>query len=91
MVFCKKGFPKNFAKVTRKHQWQSLFFNKFPGRYCGIFDELFECVRPLCVVSAKGLSYETCLLARTGIFLERDQLFTNAPFNHCHKKSNVSV
>ena len=28
MVFCKKGVLKNFAKVTGKQLWQSLFFNK---------------------------------------------------------------
>ena len=27
-VFCKKGVPRNFAKFTRKHLCQSLFFNK---------------------------------------------------------------
>ena len=27
-VFCKKGILKNFAKFTRKHLCQSLFFNK---------------------------------------------------------------
>ena len=27
-VFCKKGVLRNFAKFTRKHLCQSLFFNK---------------------------------------------------------------
>ena len=27
-VFCKKGVLKNFAKFSRKHLCQSLFFNK---------------------------------------------------------------
>ena len=27
-VFCKKGFLKNFVKLTEKHLWQSLFLNK---------------------------------------------------------------
>ena len=27
-VFCKKGILKKFAKFTRKHLCQSLFFNK---------------------------------------------------------------
>ena len=27
-VFCKKGVPKSFAKLTVKHLRQSLFFNK---------------------------------------------------------------
>ena len=27
-VFCKKGFLKNFVKLTGKHLWQSLFLNK---------------------------------------------------------------
>ena len=27
-VLCKKGFLKNFAKITGKHQRQSFFFNK---------------------------------------------------------------
>ena len=27
-VFCKKGVPRNFAKVTGKQLCQSLFFNK---------------------------------------------------------------
>ena len=28
VVSCEKGVLKNFAKFTRKHLWQSLFFNK---------------------------------------------------------------
>ena len=28
-VFCKKGIPKTFRKLTGKHLCQSLFFNKF--------------------------------------------------------------
>ena len=27
-VFCKKGVLRNFRKLTRKHLYQSLFFNK---------------------------------------------------------------
>ena len=27
-VFCKKGVLRNCPKITRKHLWQSLFFNK---------------------------------------------------------------
>ena len=30
-VFYKKGVLKNFAKFTRKHMCQSLFFNKVAG------------------------------------------------------------
>ena len=30
-VFCKKGVLRNFAKFTRKHLCQSLFFNKVAG------------------------------------------------------------
>ena len=30
-VFCKKGVLKNFAKLTGKHQCQSLFLNKVAG------------------------------------------------------------
>ena len=30
-VFCKKGVLRNFAKFTRKHRCQSLFFNKVAG------------------------------------------------------------
>ena len=30
-VFCKKGCLRNFAKFTRKHLCQSLFFNKVAG------------------------------------------------------------
>ena len=30
-VFCKKGFLKNFAKITGKHLCKSLFFNKVAG------------------------------------------------------------
>ena len=33
----KKGVLKNFAKVTGKHLWQSLFFNK------GVFAQVFSC------------------------------------------------
>ena len=31
MVFCKKGVLINFEKFTRKHFYQSLFFNKVAG------------------------------------------------------------
>ena len=30
-VFGEKGVPRNFAKFTGKHLWQSLFFNKVAG------------------------------------------------------------
>ena len=30
-VFCKKGIPRKFVKLTGKHPCQSLFFNKVPG------------------------------------------------------------
>ena len=30
-MFCKKGVLRNFAKFTRKHLCQSLFFNKVAG------------------------------------------------------------
>ena len=30
-VFCKKGVLRNFAKFTKKHLCQSLFFNKVAG------------------------------------------------------------
>ena len=30
-VFCKKGVLRNFAKFTRKHLCQRLFFNKVAG------------------------------------------------------------
>ena len=30
-VFCKNGVLRNFAKFTRKHLCQSLFFNKIAG------------------------------------------------------------
>ena len=32
-MFCKKGVLKNFAKFTRKHRYQSLFFNNVAGLY----------------------------------------------------------
>ena len=31
-MFCKKGVLRNFAKFTRKHLCQRLFFNKVAGR-----------------------------------------------------------
>ena len=30
-VFCKKGVLRNLTKFTRKHLFQSLFFNKVTG------------------------------------------------------------
>ena len=30
-VFCKKGVPKNFGKLTGKHLCWDLFFNKVAG------------------------------------------------------------
>ena len=30
-MFYKKGVLKNFTKLTGKHLWQSLFFNKVAG------------------------------------------------------------
>ena len=36
MVFYeKKGFLKNFGKLTGKHLWQSLFLNKVAGLWLG--------------------------------------------------------
>ena len=35
-VFCKKGGLKNFAKIHRKHLYQSVFFNKNAGLRPGI-------------------------------------------------------
>ena len=47
-VFCKKSVLRNIAKLTGKHLWQSLFFNKVSG-LCkekdsgtGIFSEFCE-------------------------------------------------
>ena len=37
-LFCKKSFLKNFAKLTRKHLYQRLFFRKVA---CNIFQNLF--------------------------------------------------
>ena len=30
-VFCKKGVPRNFAKLIEKHLCQNLFFDKVAG------------------------------------------------------------
>ena len=30
-VFCKKRVLRKFSKLTEKHLWQSLFFNKVAG------------------------------------------------------------
>ena len=30
-VFCQNGVLKSFAKITGKHMYQSLFFNKVAG------------------------------------------------------------
>ena len=30
-VFCRKGVLRNFTKLTGKHLWQRLFFNKVAG------------------------------------------------------------
>ena len=38
-VFFKKGFMKNFEKITGKHLCQSFFFNKVAG--WGIFKNTF--------------------------------------------------
>ena len=40
-VFCKKGVLKNFPKFTGKHLFQSLFFNKFPGRSSNFIEHLW--------------------------------------------------
>ena len=36
-VFCKKGVPSNFTKLTGKHLCQSLFYNKLAGLRPGVF------------------------------------------------------
>ena len=33
-----KDVLRNFAKFTRKHLWQRLFFNKVTGQGCTCFD-----------------------------------------------------
>ena len=42
-VFCKKGVLKNFAKFTRKHLYQSHFFNKVAGLKKETLEQVFSC------------------------------------------------
>ena len=47
-VFCKKGALRNFAKFSRKHLCQSLFFNKVIGLVCNFIKketlaQVFSC------------------------------------------------
>ena len=62
-VFCKKGFPRNFAKFTGKHLCQSLYFNKVrslrPGTLIKIetLAKVFSC--EFCEISKNTFSYRT--------------------------------
>ena len=50
VVFCRKGVPRNFAKFTGKHLFQSLFFNK-------VFLQVFFC--KFCRISENTFFYRT--------------------------------
>ena len=39
-LFCKKGVLGNLTKFTRKHLWQSLFFNKVAGLQSLFFNKV---------------------------------------------------
>ena len=54
-VFCKKGFRRNFAKFTRKHLCQGLFFNKVAGKET--LAQVFSC--EFCKISRNNFSYRT--------------------------------
>ena len=60
-VFCKKVVLRNFAKFTKKHLCQSLFFNKIARLVCKIIKkktlaEVFSC--EFCEISKKTLFTE---------------------------------
>ena len=61
-MFCKKSFPRNFAKFTGKHLRQSLFFDKVSGlRPATLFKktlaQVFSC--EFCEISKSTFSYRT--------------------------------
>ena len=68
-VFCKKGVLRNLAKLTGKHQWQSLFFNKVAGLIeKETLAQVLSC--KFCQISKNTFSYRTPPMAAsdTGIF-----------------------
>ena len=61
-VFCKKGVLRNFAKFTRKHLCQSLFFDKVAGLACNFIKketlaQVFSC--EFCEISKNTFSNRT--------------------------------
>ena len=50
-VFCKKSVITNFTKFTRKHLWQSLFFNKVAG--LGLFLNKIAGLRPVTLLKKR--------------------------------------
>ena len=65
-VFCKKGFPRNFTKLTGTHLCQSLFLNKVAGlRPSTLFKkklaQVFSC--EFCKISKNTFLHRTPLVA----------------------------
>ena len=61
-VFCKNGALRNFAKFTRKHLCQSLFFIKLKASDCNFIKketltQVLSCV--FCEISQNTFSYKT--------------------------------
>ena len=53
-VFCRKSVLRNFAKFTRKHLCQSLFFNKVVGLRKKTLAQVFSC--KFCEISRNIIS-----------------------------------
>ena len=90
-VFCEKGVLRTFAKFTRKHLYQSLFFNKVAGGAC-IFikketlPQVFSC--EFCEISKNTFFYRTTLVAASVGVLQK---FPNIHLKVCNsiKKKGV--
>ena len=73
-VFCKRGVPRNFTKFTRKHLYQSRFFNKVaslrPCEFCKISKNTLSSRTPL-VTASKSYSSKvfSCCISSCSLWL----------------------
>ena len=70
-VFCGKGVLRNFAKVTGKHLFQSLFFNKVAGFSLQLYlkrDSSTDVSCEFYEISKNTFSYRTAPVAAFGLW-----------------------
>ena len=76
----KKGVLRNFAKLTGKHLWQSLFFNKVAGLWQETLTQVFSC--EFCEIS-KNTFFTEHLWATGSDFVE-SKFWNNHCISHFH-------